>query len=232
MAERSLSSAGAADCIAAVMGLSAILENQVAGLSGSLSQKAIISAIEGFARKFRKRPSSWPTEDPLESYFRHLLEVGLLLGTFQYPDEVVAAGLLHDHIEDLEVTAAQLADQFGHTVSDLVALVSQPSEGTWEEKREKYFEQLSCAPDGLRRWARAISCADKVSNMRSSNVLAAKGYPPDDYLSRRWDENRDVWEKLRTLFDGHVHPMLVARFDEELRIWIRNGQLFDLARHG
>ena len=232
MDRHDLLSVGAANCIAAVMGLPAILGNQVAGLSGSLTQKAMKFAIEGFAGKFRKRPPSWPKEEPLEPYFQHLLEVGLILASFQYPDEVVAAGFLHDHIEDLGVTKGQLAELFSHSISDLVALVSQPPEGTWEEKRAKYFEQLSYAPEGLRRWARAISCADKISNMRSSNFLAAKGYPPDDYLSRRWDDNRNVWEKLRTLFDGEVHPMLVAWFDEELRTWNRNGRLFDLARHG
>ena len=55
----------------------------------------------------------------------HPVEVACLLHEAGYPDEVVAAGVLHDVLEDTEVTRADLERRFGERVADLVAAVSE-----------------------------------------------------------------------------------------------------------
>ena len=77
-----VSIAGKANCVSVLMGFDNLLRNQINGLSGQFAQRAMVCAIEGFAQRTRKRPTSWPKEEPMTPYFSHLLEVAILLATF------------------------------------------------------------------------------------------------------------------------------------------------------
>jgi len=59
-------------------------------------------------------------------YMSHLAGVALLLAKHGFDDEVVAAGALHDAIEDAGVTAEEIATLFNARVADLVVRVSEP----------------------------------------------------------------------------------------------------------
>ena len=53
-------------------------------------------------------------------YITHCLEVAGILGEMRAPSEVVAAGLLHDTVEDTAITLQDLRTDFGETVANLV----------------------------------------------------------------------------------------------------------------
>ncbi len=55
-----------------------------------------------------------------EPYFTHCLAVAQILADLRVPPEVVAAGLLHDTVEDTEVTLEDIRRDFGETVAKLV----------------------------------------------------------------------------------------------------------------
>jgi len=64
-----------------------------------------------------------------EPYIVHPLQVALLLADLSLPVDIIAAGLLHDVIEDTNVPAEEIEAQFGGNVRRLVESVSKVAEG-------------------------------------------------------------------------------------------------------
>ena len=100
-----------------------------------------------------------------EPYVNHLLEVAELVAHADAPGdvEVVIAGLLHDTVEDVGVTEADLVAEFGPRVAELVMLVTDDK--SLPKDRRKWL-QIEHAP-GLPRDAKLIKLADKTSNLRA-----------------------------------------------------------------
>src|SRR5204862_8113267 len=65
------------------------------------------------AHQHQKRQSGKP-------YITHCLEVAAILAEMRAPSEVVAAGLLHDTVEDTTITLQNLREDFGDTIANLV----------------------------------------------------------------------------------------------------------------
>src|SRR5512146_1338074 len=55
-----------------------------------------------------------------EPYINHCLAVASILADLRVPPEVVAAGLLHDTVEDTTVTLNDIRRDFGETIATLV----------------------------------------------------------------------------------------------------------------
>ena len=55
-----------------------------------------------------------------EAYINHCLAVAGILSELKVPSEVIAAGLLHDTVEDTNITLADLRSDFGDTIASLV----------------------------------------------------------------------------------------------------------------
>ena len=62
-----------------------------------------------------------------EPYINHCVAVASILAELNVPPEVVAAGLLHDTVEDTDVTLADIRREFGDTVKILVDGVTKLS---------------------------------------------------------------------------------------------------------
>jgi (p)ppGpp synthase/HD superfamily hydrolase len=102
-------------------------------------------------------------------YVSHCAGVAVTLARHGFDDAVVAAGALHDVMEDCGVTHDELAKRFGGKVADLVRDVSEQDKSlSWEERKARYIEHFA-----TKRWeAQAISLADKLDNFRSILVCA------------------------------------------------------------
>jgi len=100
-----------------------------------------------------------------EPYINHLAEVANLLSaaTAGADAELIAAGWLHDTIEDTETTHEELAQRFGLRVADLVAEVTDDMSLSKRERRQR---QISDAP-GTSDGAKLVKIADKISNIRA-----------------------------------------------------------------
>lgn len=85
----------------------------------ALIQKALAFCIDAHATQVRKSG---------EPYAIHPVAVAQSLVDWGMDAEAVAAGLLHDVVEDTEVTSDQLADAFGAEVAELVAGVTKIGE--------------------------------------------------------------------------------------------------------
>ena len=79
-------------------------------------------------------------------FILHPLEVAQLLRGRGYPDAVVAAGVLHDVIEDTDVDSAALERRFGARVAALVTAVSEPpGGGSYPEKKAQLRDSIAAA---------------------------------------------------------------------------------------
>src|SRR6476469_4309752 len=80
-----------------------------------------------------------------EPYVNHLAEVASLLtdATGEKDAEVVAAGWLHDTIEDTGITAQGLAETFGQRVMDLVVEVTDDMRLPKEQRRQKQVADVA-----------------------------------------------------------------------------------------
>jgi len=105
-----------------------------------------------------------------EPYVNHLAEVANLLSqaTGGEDAELVAAGWLHDTIEDTETTYDELTQRFGLRVAGLVVEVTDDMSLPKDERRQKQVEDAPHKSAG----AKLIKIADKVSNIRVRMVSA------------------------------------------------------------
>ncbi len=105
-------------------------------------------------------------------YFSHLAYVALLLQRAGYDDEVVAAGFLHDALEDTDYDTKQMSERFGTRVTRLVQGVSEQKDvANWVERKRLYREMIKTGSVE----AVAISCADHIHNSRSLGISIEDG---------------------------------------------------------
>jgi guanosine-3',5'-bis(diphosphate) 3'-pyrophosphohydrolase len=100
-----------------------------------------------------------------EPYVNHLAEVAsILAGVTDGADaELVAAGWLHDTIEDTGTTRDEIAKKFGPRVAALVVEVTDDMSLAKTERRQRQIEDAQHKSPG----ARLIKIADKISNIRA-----------------------------------------------------------------
>lgn len=120
----------------------------------SLIDKAIVLAAKAHAGQTRKL-----TDIP---YVTHPFSVGMLLQKEMCSDEVIAAGILHDTVEDTDVTYEELTELFGERITSLVRAASEHDKSlSWEERKRYTIEKLKDAEiDEVK-----IIVADKLHNL-------------------------------------------------------------------
>ena len=151
-------------------------------------------------------------------YVSHLAGVAVILAKHGFDDEVVAAGVLHDAIEDASVTAEEISRLFGARVADLVQRVTEAAKSLpWEERKRRYLEQFSKNP-----WdAQAITIADKIDNFQSIVVCASVHGDPWPLFRRgreaQLEQFRGLRERIGILPPHSLIDAFEVAFQEVLR---------------
>src|SRR5207244_11771800 len=111
-----------------------------------------------------------------EPYLVHPLEVALVLAEMKMDPVSVAAGLLHDSVEDTSVTVVDIRKEFGEQVAHIVEGVTKISQIDFHTREEQQAENLRkmmlAMTDDIR--VVLIKLADRLHNMRTLEHL-----PPD-----------------------------------------------------
>jgi HD domain len=98
----------------------------------------------------------------------HPIEVGRLLDRDGHPDDVIAAGLLHDTLERTATTSAELKRRFGVRIGRLVESVSDDqSIGDYVARKRELRDRVSRSDADTV----AIFAADKISKVRELTLL-------------------------------------------------------------
>lgn len=128
----------------------------------TLLDEAIVFATEkhsGQRRKLGKMP-----------YILHPLEVAGIIASITDDEEVMAAGVLHDTIEDCNVDPREIKRRFGPRVSALVQsetedkMSERPASETWLERKQDTIMILKMTND---MGVKILWLGDKLSNIRS-----------------------------------------------------------------
>ncbi|MGA7753643.1 MAG: bifunctional (p)ppGpp synthetase/guanosine-3',5'-bis(diphosphate) 3'-pyrophosphohydrolase [Candidatus Sulfotelmatobacter sp.] len=108
-----------------------------------------------------------------EPYLVHPLEVALVLAEMKMDPVAVAAGLLHDSVEDTSVTIIDIQKEFGEQVAHIVEGVTKISKidfATREEQQAENLRKMMLAMvDDIR--VVLIKLADRLHNMRTLEHL-------------------------------------------------------------
>lgn len=76
-----------------------------------------------------------------EPYINHCLAVAAILADMRVPPSVIAAGLLHDTVEDTDLTLADLRNDFGGEISMLVDGVTKLTQLPRVSRGDQHFEK-------------------------------------------------------------------------------------------
>jgi (p)ppGpp synthase/HD superfamily hydrolase len=143
-------------------------------------------------------------------FILHPLEVGQLLHACGCSDAVVGAGVLHDIVEDTDVSAEEIRVRFGAEVAGVVAAVTEPAKsGAFAGRKARLREQVA----GAGRDALLVYAADKVSKTRELRIALARADRAPDQLDDRLAHYRASLVLLEDRLTGHP---LVAQFRFEL----------------
>src|ERR1700694_2482334 len=144
-----------------------------------------------------------------EPYVNHLAEVADLLSiaTDGIDAELVAAGWLHDTIEDTETTREELAQKFGERVAALVVEVTDDMSLPKNERRQKQIVDAPKKSPG----AKLIKIADKISNIRARIVDQPNPAERDDLA------DYVAWAEKVVAGCRGVNAVLDRTFDETVK---------------
>ncbi|MHB0857253.1 MAG: RelA/SpoT family protein [Anaerolineae bacterium] len=133
-----------------------------------------------------------------EPYITHPLEVATILTDLQMDVPSILASILHDTVEDTEVTTAQIKEEFGETVARLVDGVSKlrrlkqkskVEHGDLDEEQAENLRKMFLAMvDDIR--VVIIKLADRLHNMRTLHHM------PPDRQRRTARETLDIFAPL------------------------------------
>ena len=132
-----------------------------------LLKKAFIFALDAHKDQIRKSG---------EPYISHCLATAAILADLRMDDATIAAGLLHDVVEDTGVTIEYVEETFGQEVAQLVDGVTKISEIKFKSAVEKQAENFRKMMFSMIEDLRVIfiKFADRLHNMRTLQHLPAK----------------------------------------------------------
>ena len=125
-------------------------------LETSLFDKAVVFATKAHSGTER-RGKAYP-------YIIHPMEAAAIVASITNDQEMLAAAILHDTVEDTDVTLEQIRETFGDRVARLVQHETAPSDRnlTWRERKTIQLKQLMDAPYD----SKIVALGDKLSNMQ------------------------------------------------------------------
>ena len=162
----------------------------------NIVQRAFVVAREAHEGQMRS------SGDP---YITHPVAVTVLLANMKLDHETLAAALMHDVIEDTEVSKQELADEFGDTIADLVEGVSKLDKLDFKDKREFQAENFRKMVMAMTQDIRVIliKLADRTHNMRTLGSL-------------RPDKKRRIARETLDIYAPIANRLGIHQFKNEL----------------
>ena len=140
-----------------------------------------------------------------EPYLSHPLEVAHLLVDFKMDVTTVTAGLLHDVLEDTQATKAELEQEFGKEIAELVDGVTKLGKLAFSSREERQAENFRKMLIAMARDLRVImiKLADRLHNMRTLHFL-----PPE--------KSRKIAQETLDIYAPLAHRLGMAKVKAEL----------------
>lgn len=125
------------------------------------------------AFEFAKTAHRGQTRYSKEPYITHPVEVAGILAKLEQDTATICAGLLHDTLEDCDITREEIAEHFGNDVLYLVEGVTKLGKLTFESREEEQAENFRKMFLAMAKDIRVviIKLADRLHNMRTLKFL-------------------------------------------------------------
>ncbi len=151
-------------------------------LDTTLFDRAATFAIEAH-RSTERRGKGFP-------YIIHPMEAATIVATITSDPEVLAAAILHDTVEDTNVTVEQIESLFGPRVARMVNTETADKSLSWRERRQLQMERFAAAD----RDSQIVAIGDKLSNLRAiaidyrsmGDALWSRFHAPDGKADIEW----------------------------------------------
>jgi (p)ppGpp synthase/HD superfamily hydrolase len=159
-------------------------------------------------------------------YIMHPVHTAMILLKHGFPEEVVVAGVLHDVVEDTEVTLSQIEAEFGAEVARLVDAVSERKreEGgpllPWRQRKSERIEHLREADHHVA----ALKSADALHNVFAM-VRDIEVHGPSAWQRFRGSQADQLWyyttlaAVLRQRLGGHPLSVELDEAVAQLAEW-------------
>ena len=174
-------------------------------LDTTLLDRAIVFAVRAHAGTER-RGKGFP-------YIVHPMEAVEIVSTMTNDQELLAAAVLHDTVEDTDTTIEQIRAEFGFRVASFVAAESdEPHQSrdsieNWRARKQAAIDRLACSSHDTK----IVALGDKLSNMRAiARDYAQQGdalwnlFHAKDRKDHEW-HYRGLAESLRELQDTFAY---------------------------
>lgn len=186
-----------------------------------LVERAIIFATK--AHEGMRRKNNLP-------YILHTVEVAAIVSSMTSDQEVIAAGALHDVVEDTEIGIQVIEKEFGKRVAGLVSSETEdkrkelPADVTWKVRKEEAMEVLKNTKDIN---VKILFLSDKLSNLRSIYSNWGKEGPnlwkhfnQKDPVEQKWYYNSiaNYTQELSDTLAGREYNWLVQELFGNLSI--------------
>ena len=174
--------------------------------------KAMMFAIAAHSGQYRKA-SRTPA-------IIHAMEAAVIASTLTHDQEVMAAALLHDTVEDTDVTPKQIRVMFGEKIAELVAGETEdkhremPESESWQLRKQESLDELKNAADVN---VKILWLSDKLSNMRSFYRLYAEQGDAMWQAFNQKDKKKQEWY-YRTIAEALTELRDTAAYEEYIML--------------
>ena len=179
------------------------------------------------AIEFSRIAHQGQTRQSGDAYVTHPIAVARILTPLHLDAQSIIAALLHDVVEDTEITSEQIAEKFGKPVAELVDGLSKLERIHFETREDAQAENFRKMLLAMARDVRVIliKLADRLHNMRTLDSMA-----PDkcERIARETMEiyapiaNRlglnEIYIELQDLSFKHLHPNRYSVLSKALKV--------------
>ena len=147
----------------------------------------------------------------------HPINVGLILEEYEFDDNVVASGYLHDVIEDTKYSEEDILKLFNEDITSLVVSASEMDKTlSWEERKQRTIDSIK----NLDIRHKAIICADKISNLEDLIILKEiNGKLDFSNFNRNFDSQKWYYE--------NIYKSLINNVNETVPMYERLKYLYE-----
>lgn len=148
-------------------------------------------------------------------YIIHPIEAMLILSRMTNDNDIICASILHDVMEDCDVTYCELRDSFNMRIAELVLSVTDKDIHPWKKRKEILLETINNSSEDVK----LVFFADKLSNLRSIryDMLQIGNSVWDKFPNRSINELAWYYKEVVNVLDS------LSKYNEfaELRLLVK-----------